>query len=238
MRWMLAVLALVSLAGVAGWLVFQSSFLAVSEVVIEGDIRSRAREIVAAEGVGQGIATIRVRPNTLEEALRADPWIAAADVRVTWPGTVDVVILEHTPAAWVQAGEEWLLTSTDGVAVERHLLPRADSPRIEVGTTAPPLGTAVDATALAALEFVSVLPDDLADGAVVRGSGEALLGLVAGYEVVLGYPGDMTAKAAALVALLEAGVAEGAKINVVAPDRPAVKGQPLLETSEEVLGDA
>lgn len=238
MRWLVVLLLLASISGLGGWVVFQSSYLAIAEITVDGEQQSRAREIVAGQGVEIGLATIRVRPGALEAALLEDPWIAAAEVRVTWPGTVSVQILEHEASSWVEAEGVWLLTTAEGSVVEAAATPRDGRPRISVGTGVTAPGQSVDAAAIAALEFIGLLPASLAQDAVVMGTAEELTAQVSGHGVVLGYPADMGAKAAALIALLDAGVPVEAEINLVAPDRPAVMSQPTVETPEEVIGDS
>ncbi len=68
--------------------------------------------------------------------------------------------------------------------------------------------------------------------------GDELLAEVAGHTVFLGYPTDMADKATVLGAMLDEGVEHGAEINVVSPMRPAVKPQPSLETSEEIISES
>ncbi len=238
MRWLLASRVVVSIAALGGWFVFQFPYLAVAEITIDGDVQSRAAEIVAGQGVEVGLATIRVRPGALEAALLADPWIAAANVRVTWPGTVSVEVREHSAFGWVEAGGKWLLTTAEGWVVETAAAPLDGRARISVGTGSTLAGESVDPAAIAALDFIGRLPGSLAADAVVIGTATSLSARVGGHEVVLGYPAEMGAKAAALAALLEAGVPDDAEINLIAPDRPAVMPRVLVEPTGEVFGPA
>lgn len=238
LRRLLVFLVLVGLGGFVGWLLYHSPFLAVTDVMIEGSAESRALEIVAAEGVAAGVPTINVRAGAIEAALLEDPWIAAASVHVTWPDTVEVEILERTPAAWVHAGEVWLLADTTGVVLEVTATVPEGEPTISVGTTATLPGATVEPTAVAALEFLDALPDGLAADASIGGTVGALEAVVAGHDVVLGYSSDMRAKALAVSALLESDLPAGASLNVVSPERPAVKPQSEVETLEEVIGEA
>ncbi len=238
LRRLLIVLVLVGLGGFVGWLLYHSPLLAVTEVVIEGSVESRAAEIVAAEGVVTGVPTINVRAGAIEAALLEDPWIAAASVQVTWPDTVEVEILERTPAAWVHAGEVWLLADATGVVLEVAATIPEGEPTISVGTTATLPGGTVQPTAAAALEFLEALPERLAADAAIGGTVGALEAVVAGHDVVLGYSSDMRAKALAVSALLESDLPAGAALNVVSPERPAVKPQSEVETLGEVIGEA
>jgi hypothetical protein len=73
-----------------------------------------------------------------------------------------------------------------------------------------------------ALEFAGTLPAPLAEGAVVTRGRTGLEAEIAGHQVVLGRPDDMAAKARAMVALVDAGLASEAVVNLVSPTRPAV----------------
>jgi cell division protein FtsQ len=238
LRRMLVLLFLVGLGGLGGWMVYHSSYLAVDDISIDGQVESRADAILVEHGVVVGVPTINVRDDAIQAALVEDPWIAAASVRVTWPGSVTVQIVEHVPVGWVEADDQWLLATVSGTVLEVAAEPPEGVPLISVGSIPVGFGVEVDAAAVAALEFVDELPEELAVDALVMGNAEELTGVVAGHHLVLGYPADMAGKAAAFVAVLESGVSDGAEINVVSPERPAVMPQLEVETSAEVVGES
>ena len=237
LRRLLIVVVLIGLGGLGGWMVYQSSYLAVAEISVGGVVESRAREILDDLGVRLGAPTANVRQKSVEEALLRDPWIAAAAVRVTWPGSVTVEVVELVPAGWVEAGDVWLLAAATGEILASATERNRTLPSISVGSAPAAPGELVDGPAAAALDFIGALPQALLEGAVVTGNAEELQGVVAGRLALLGYPLDMAAKAAALVAVLESGVPDSAEISVVSPDRPAVNLQPGVETSGEMMGE-
>ena len=236
LRRMLVVLLLVGLGGLGGWLVYHSSYLAVDEISVNGQVESRAAAILAEHGVALGVPTINLRSGAIESALLGDPWIAKASVKVTWPGSVAVEVIEHVPLSWVEAGDLWLLATASGTVLEVAAEPVPGMPLISVGSIPVAFGIVADAAAIAGLEFVGELSPELAIDAIVTGSSEELSAVVAGHRLLLGYPTDMAEKAAAFTAVLESGVPEGAEINVVSPERPAVMLQQMVETLEEVVG--
>ena len=238
LRRLLIALLLIGLGAFGGWLLYHSSFLAVSEITVDGQVASQAGAILAERGVVPGVPTINVRPEDIESALIEDPWVASASVRVTWPGSVTVQVLEHEPVGWIRAGDRWLLASASGVVLSAADEPQTGMPQISVGSFPAEPGEQMDAGAVAALTFVVGLPDELAADAFVSGSSDELAGVIAGHQTVLGYPSDMAAKAAALAALLESGVPHGAEINLVSPERPGVMSKPLVESSSEVMGES
>jgi cell division protein FtsQ len=222
LRRVLGVVALAGIAGFIGWLFFQSTLLAVSEIAVTGHANAPAEAIVAQSGLTAGIPTITVDEAGVEAALEADPWVAKAQVRVTWPGTVEVTVLEHVPAGWVAAGDRWVLASAAGAVLMSAAAPPEGAPVIEVGSKAVRPGDALEGPVVGALEFAGSLPAPLAAGAVVTSGKRGLAAKVAGHRIVLGRPDDMGAKARALVALADAGLAPGAVVNLVSPTRPAV----------------
>jgi cell division protein FtsQ len=241
LRWLLVILGLAGGAAFVAWSLYQSAFLSVSQITISGATRSPAAEIVESLGVVPGVPTVSVPDEEIEAGLIADPWIAAADVVVRWPGTVDVTVVEHVPAAWVGDGEGWALTAAGGAVVELAERIPEDAPRITVGRVFAEPGSTIDRVdVVAAVEFLGRLPAALVAGATVSGDADALRAQVQGFEVELGYPSDMTAKATALTALLRGGqMPPGSVISVVSPARPAVlTPPPLAPRPNEVRADA
>ena len=225
LRWLLVLLGLAGGGALIAWLLFQSSLLAVSQISISGQDRSTADSIVADLGIIRGMPTVNVPAADLEAALTADPWIAAADVTVRWPGSVEVIVVEYVPAAWVRSGEQWLLAAKDGAVLDVASAIPEDAPYVEVGTVAKRAGETIDGVeAVGAIEFLNQLPAALAVGASVTGDANGLRAVVSGFVVDLGYPVDMAEKAAALTVLLDDQTVEvGSVISVVSPDRPAVR---------------
>ncbi len=80
-----------------------------------------------------------------------------------------------------------------------------------------------------AAEFAESIPPDIASGTVLRVEAGELWGTVGGFEVRLGRPIEMRAKALSLAALLEESIPEGSTLILVAPSHPAVSPPPLEE---------
>ncbi len=237
LRWGIAVVAVAALAGVA-IVLFRSPLLSVRRISVSGAVHTDVSAVLEEHGATEGEPTISVRAATLQEAIEAEPWVARARVRVTWPGEIDVVVLEHVPSAWIMLPEGWMLASATGVVLERGE-PPPGAPRVEVPATGGRPGAVIrTGDALAALEFLAGLPAPVATGAVVRSAEGGLTATVAGHAVVLGPPREMTAKAASLTAVLEDGIAEGASVSLVSARRPAISNpQPEVDPVEMTSTD-
>ena len=224
LKWLLMLLGLAGGGAFVAWLLYQSSFLAVASITVDGQVRSNAASIIADEGIAPGMPTVNVPAPELEAALLGDPWVAAVDVTVRWPGTVEVTLVEHVPSAWVRVGDQWALAARGGAVMEVVAAIPEGAPRIEVGVAGAVPGEPLDSlAALGALELIDALPATLVPNVVVEGDDTGLRGVIAGISVDFGYPADMTAKAAAVIALLESDAVDpGSAISVVSPDRPAI----------------
>lgn len=231
--WVVAALAVIVVAALGYWLL-RSPLLSIREVTATGAVRSDPVAIAAAAGVTTGIPTISVDTAAAEAALAADPWIADADVVVSWPGSVTINVVERIPIAVARGDGGSALVASDGTILEEGEGP---PPHIVIGGALPRAGGVVrSAGFVAAVEFVAVLDADLAavtEVVVSDASGlVSLSAVVAGHEVRLGRPVEMALKAAALEALFAAGLPEGSYIDLNAPTRPAV-GNPRLQQEGE-----
>jgi cell division protein FtsQ len=236
LRRLMFVLLVVALVAGAIWLL-TSPLMAVDSIALHGAVHSDAAAILTDAGVESGVPTVSVRASSVEEALRTDPWIVDADVSVTWPGTVEVVVLEHEPAAWVAAGSGWMLVAATGDILQRANAPAAGEPTIElIGTPPGRPGTVVDdEAARGAALFVASLPVGLRASVTVTGSEGALWARAGGHEVRLGRAVDMGEKAAALGAILETDLDPEAVIDLISPRWPAIRN-PEAEVEGEGEG--
>jgi hypothetical protein len=220
--------------------VLQSSWFSIDSIAVEGEVRAPVRALLEEGGIEEGVSVVSVRANRAEEVLLQDAWVAAAEVRVVWPRSIEVTVVEHVPIARVRIDEGasgnagWVVVSPQGVVLT--IGEQLVDPLIEIPTTVSVPGEMItDTVTLGALEFVAALPVELKPGLVIEHTDGVLEATVLGFAVELGTPREMAQKAVTLAALLDAGVPDGAQINLVSPRRPAVSNpQPLVETSDEV----
>jgi len=221
LRWGIVIVVAAALVCV-GILTLRSPLLAVRRVAVEGVHHADIAAVLRRHGVVAGVPTISVRASRVESAIEADPWVARASVRVAWPGDVEVTVLEHVPSAWIELPNGWMLASASGAILERGAPPKW-APRIRIEAPQGGPGDQLEAPeVVAALEFVASLPAELAAGARVRLGGAGLEARVTGHRVLLGSATEMPSKAAALTALFDEGIAEGADVSLLSPLRPAV----------------
>ena len=233
LRWTIWLLAIAVTAGPV-IAVFQSSWFAVETITVAGAERTQVLRIMSDMGVDEGVSIISVRAGEIEDQLRLDPWVAEAQVKVVWPRSIEVSLVEYIPIARIRSGDTWIVASGQGAVLataENLVAPFID---IDVGVIAP--GAQIEEIpVLAALEFVASLPLELKEGLVVAESDGELFATVTDRSVMLGGTTDMAQKAVTLAVLLEEEIPDEAVINLVSPLRPAViNPQPEVETSQEV----
>lgn len=222
LRMLLWLVGAATVIGLLIWLV-TSPVLSIRTITVTGAERSDPGAIAASVGAEIGVPTITVRSGSIERALATDPWIDDARATVSWPGTIEIDVVERTPVASLVTPDGTLLVAVDGTLLQR-IENGAVPPIIETDSTrsARP-GERVDRESTqGAVAFVGTLPPSLRSETSITVIGDSVTATVAGVKIVFGRPIDMEAKAAAVAALLEEGLDPGSEINVTAPTRPAV----------------
>ena len=203
------------------WL-FLSQLLSVATVTTSGIAASSAASVLVEQGVVSGTPLILVRAGSVESALEADPWVRESVVEVDWPTGVVVRIDERVPVGWLETDEGWGLYAVDGVQLAAAPEPDPSMPWIQLGPV-PIDETESSPDVLGSLEFAATLPDELKAGARVRTEpGGEIWAEVSGFQVRLGRPVEMGAKALSLAALLREQPPSGSTLTLIAPTHPAV----------------
>jgi cell division protein FtsQ len=232
LRWLVTFFWTVTMAGLLLALV-RSPWLDIDEVRVSGARNADIQLALVEAEITLGVPTLSVDAAMLTEALEADPWVARADVAVVWPRTVEITILEHQPVAWIETRNGWMRVSAAGTVIERSKAPPDAAATVIIdGDVAGKVGEPMSSRpALAAVNFLANLPDDLRRRAKVWGDAGEMTATVRGRRIELGTVGQMAEKAAVVAGLMaQEGLPKGAIVNVVAPTRPAVSiPQPQLE---------
>jgi len=212
------------------WLVL-SPWLSVSQVRTAGISRSGANAILVEHGVVAGTPMVMLRAGAVEEDLLDDPWISDARVYLNWPNEVNVGVVERVPVAWVQTANGWARRSVDGAALPGGNDPDDSLPQV-ILPSVNSVDVSIDPLLLGSVEFYDALPPSLWSSSVVRLNSGELWATVQGYDVRLGRPVEMAAKAKTLVVMLEESIPEGAVIVLIAPTNPAISPMPVDQDAE------
>ena len=240
LRWLLLIVALVVVVGGVIWLV-NSPVLAIRDITVTGAVNSDPVGIAADLGVTEGVSTISVHGGDLEAALEtADPWIENATVTVSWPGSVEIDVIERVPVATIVTENGAFLVGEDTMLLARALEdptpPVINADPVGVTRVGNQIGHRSTAAAIA---FVAGLSPDLRRTTIVTVTGDDVAAEVGGMSIVIGRPKDMAAKASAVEALIRSGIEPGSRIDVTAPTRPAVAPpQSLLEGETKTLEES
>jgi len=95
-------------------------FFRVDTVVVEGNVRYTAEEIVAASGVRQGDNLFWLNKNRIApDILGALPYVGRVTITRKLPSTLRIAVQESTAVAVVQSGDEWWLIDSACKLLER-----------------------------------------------------------------------------------------------------------------------
>ncbi|MGZ8626635.1 MAG: cell division protein FtsQ/DivIB [Actinomycetota bacterium] len=217
-----AVLAL----SVGAFLVSRSSALHARAVEVTGASHLSRSSVLATSGVSTRTNVLWLDEGAIERRLASDPWITGADVRVAFPWTVEIAIVERSPIAVATDGLHQTLVAADGTALGTATRTRG-LPRIELGATTAvegihesPVGAAAALGAMAPELRARVA----SVGVLIDGTLE--LRLRGGVTVRYGTATEVRSKAATIERILAWAEEEGEAlrlVTVVSPDRAAVK---------------
>ncbi len=239
LRWLIWVVLVVGSIALVVWFL-NSPVLSIRSVTVTGAQRTDPAAIANGLAAGPGTPTMSVNAGAVEAALLENPWIAEADVIVTWPGSMEIHIVEREALAAISINGVVFHTAADGVLVERTS-DGAIPPLIETDRSAAAnVGDRItDGSTLGGIEFLSALPPALRRSTTVTVTGAVVGAELDGVTILMGRPTDMVAKAAAVEALIAMGVERGSRIDVTAPLRPAVAPpQSQLEGETEALEES
>jgi hypothetical protein len=199
---------------------------------VTGTVRLSSERIAQLGGLDDQANVFWMDLGWVEQRIEADPWVADALVTRSLPGSVHVSIVERTPVAAVKVQEAWWALAADGTVLEELreapaglplVVPSAKTARqdpVEVGA-APAwlLGAAEAATAFSVEQAIPGL-----DAIRLLPHGQLTLRLAHGEVVLLGPAEELSAKAAALEAVLDWSLTEGeplVSIDLRSPRAPA-----------------
>ncbi|WP_233617917.1 cell division protein FtsQ/DivIB [Actinomadura sp. WAC 06369] len=157
-RWKAVFVALlvVGMLGAVTWVLLGSRLLVVRHVEVSGtDLAPRDR-ITAAAGVALGVPMARLDTGEIRARVERLREVESAEVERRWPGTVRIVVDERVPVAVFEHGGRYHRIDGHGVVVADGTARPSGLPTLSVGAPGPS-----DASTLAALRVLTVLPDAL-----------------------------------------------------------------------------
>jgi cell division protein FtsQ len=191
----------------------RSSAFDVRGIAVSGAHHLHRPQIVRVAGISEWTNALWLDEGASERRLEAEPWIADADVRVTFPLNVEIVVRERSPVA-VAEGRPTSLMAADGTALGSVAAPRG-LPVIELGGAGRVEGVRSPVGAARALGAMA--PALRARVARVRVllDGTLELRLRGGPTVRFGTPGDAERKAATIRWMLAWAEGEGTPLRTI-----------------------
>jgi cell division protein FtsQ len=201
----------------------RSSAFDVRGIEVSGNDHLHRPQVVRIAGITDATNALWLDEGQAERRLEAEPWIADADVRVTFPLNVEIAVRERTPVALAQ-GAVTSLMAADGTALGSGNVPRG-LPVIELGGAGRAEGVRPSPVG-AAKALGAMTPALRVQVARVRVllDGTLELRLRDGPTISFGTPGDARRKAVTIRRMLVWARTQGTPLrtlSVVAPLAPA-----------------
>lgn len=213
------------------WGLAMTPLLDVDHVRVSGAANTGPEAVAAATGIERGDPLATTRLGAAAERVARLPWVETAEVSRSWPGTIQVRVVERRPVAAVPAkAGGWVLLDAAGrqLAVRPELPPGLVAVELAAVDAAP--GHVVAAAASPVLDLAVSRPPALRDrlvalrpagGGAVEGT--VVLGPDQRATVVFGGPTQATAKWLALLSILDGIDPTGlTRIDVRVPSAPAL----------------
>lgn len=194
--------------------VSRSSVFDVRRFQVSGAEHLQRARVLAVAGITRSTNVLWLDEGAAARRLEAEPWVADADVRVTFPLTIDITVTERWPVA-VARGNVVSLMAADGTSLGSGRAPRG-LPVIDLGAWAPIEGVRPSPVG-AARVLGAMTPALRAQVARVRVllDGTLELRLRDGPTVRFGTPEDARRKVGAIEGLLRWARTEGTEIRTM-----------------------
>ncbi len=214
--------------GCAG--LMRSSLFTVTTVEVVGVERLTEDEVRAVADVPDEATLLRFPADDVRDRLLADPWIADVSVNRDFPDSMVITVVERTPSALLDLGEQYWVVDAGGYVLEKQSLEETSNLLVvrDVEDVQPAVGERVeDDELLNALVVLSGLSDELR--AQVRtvsavSVDETALITVDGIEILFGEATDVERKDVVAREILEQQEGLVVFIDVRAVDVPVWRG--------------
>ena len=225
-RRVLALVLLIPIAvAMAAWAVTYTPLFDAKHIRVDGAMSLRPDDVRGLAGIDPSTNVFHLQPDVVTARLLADPWIASATVDKDLPDTVVVTVVERRPVGVIDAMGERSVLASDGTVLPAAAATQVTLdalPSVDAALGSPDAGQRAAAAAfLGALDPVVAqrvtgitVGQDLSETLTLRGD----------VAVDAGTPGEETAKATALRAVLRWSAAGGhplSAVDVSAPEAPS-----------------
>lgn len=146
----------VLLCVIAIWMVGFSPVLGVRTVTVRGTHQLSAADVRAAADVHHGAPLIRLDTSAVAHRVQRLPEVASASVRVSYPGTVVISVIERVAVGYLPSGSAFALLDRTGEQFRTVTTRPPGLPLLQV-----PAGPAGIATARAVADVAAALPDSI-----------------------------------------------------------------------------
>jgi cell division protein FtsQ len=187
---------------------------------VRGTVHLTADEVRQAAAVHGSPSMLRLDTAAVARRVERLPWVAGAQVSISWPNTLVVDVTEWEPVAYTADRGRWALLASNGRVLD-EVLPRPAAYMKVVGlATVPAPGHTIAGGA--AVDVVDRLPDDLRRQVIGLdlSSGGVTLRLGGGLAVRFGDMSAVPSKSGAALAVLGAPHAGCHYIDVSIPSAP------------------
>jgi cell division protein FtsQ len=204
LRLLLALVAVAALVGLA-FAAAHSALFDVDELVVTGNDRTGADDVLAASGLELGEPLLFLDVDGASAAIGRLPWVGSAQVRRSIGGTVTIEVTEREPAATLSTTDGgWVVVDGEGRQLERVDTPGPGQLLLRGVEASGVVGTPVGPGPQGVLQVLDALTPPVREA--VSGIGldgtELFLELAAGGRVRLGDTTDLDPKLASLETML------------------------------------
>jgi cell division protein FtsQ len=219
LRVLLVVSCVLSIAGLT-FLAVTSPLLDVDRIRVDGAQHVTDAQVRAATGVHLHDHLLFVDAASVARRIETLPWIAHASVKRDFPGTLQVIVREYVPIAFVKVPDGVMLVAGNGHVIAHADTAPAGATEIRGVRAAPAAGDLLAPPVAAGL--VAHLPGALRrQVTAVDVSNDNLALVLASGQIRLGDSRDLPAKAAsALAVMAHLGAQTWSYIDVSTPSRP------------------
>jgi cell division protein FtsQ len=229
-------LGLILVGGLAAGAIalLHSSLFGARTVVIAGAVHTERGEILAVTGLDRSPPLIDVDPSKMARRLERLPWVATASVRLDWPSTVAVAVVERVPVATARTryGRYALIDATGRVVEDQASRP-VDVPLMSAPGIAGLPGSALGPASRPLIAAAAALPVSLLPRVkeiVASGGDGVVLDMTGGMTAVVGDDEALAQKFVSLATVLRRVNLQGVgAIDLRVPGTPVLT--PLVRAS-------